>query len=138
MHFYTVPDGRDCREKGQALRKEDERERGEAVSSWWLVAGPAPSPAARCHLSQVSRKDHYGSVILVDSLGRTDLPLYISEVRGYECGRVGSKLAHLSAKAATHVSDEKLHADRATHPSIVVVARRGPGKRGRKRARWSS
>ena len=39
MHFYTVPDGRDCREKGQALRKEDERERGEAVSSWWLVAG---------------------------------------------------------------------------------------------------
>ena len=69
-------------------------------------------------------KDHYGSVILVDSLGRTDLPLYISEVRGYECGRVGSKLAHLSAKAATHVSDDNLHADRATHPSIVVVARR--------------
>ena len=30
--------GRDCRAKGQALRKEDERERGEAVSSWWLVA----------------------------------------------------------------------------------------------------
>ena len=51
-------------------------------------------------------KDHYGSVILVDSLGRTDLPLYISEVRGYECGRVGSKLAHLSAKSATHVSSE--------------------------------
>jgi len=39
LHFYSVPDGRDCREKGQALRKEDERERGEAVSSWWLVAG---------------------------------------------------------------------------------------------------
>ena len=51
-------------------------------------------------------KNHYGSVILVDSLGRTDLPLYISEVRGYECGRVGSKLAHLSAKAATQVSEE--------------------------------
>ena len=71
-----------------------------------------------CYFGQ----DHYGSVILVDSLGRTDLPLYISEVRGYECGRVGSKLAHLSAKAATHVSDEKLHADRATHPGIIVDA----------------
>ena len=51
-------------------------------------------------------KDHYGSVILVDSLGRTDLPLYVSEVRVYECGRVGSQLAHLSAKSATHVSSE--------------------------------
>ena len=56
----------------------------------------------------------------MDSLGRTDLPLYISEVRGYECGRVGSELAHLSAQAVTHVSDEKIHADRATHPGIIV------------------
>ena len=36
--FYSVPDGRNCRENSQALRQKDERERGEAVSSWWLVA----------------------------------------------------------------------------------------------------
>ena len=37
MHFYIVPDGQDCREKGQALRKEDERERDEAVSRWYCI-----------------------------------------------------------------------------------------------------
>ena len=69
-------------------------------------------------------KDHYGSVILVDSLGGTDLPLYNSEVRGYWCGRVGSKQAHFSAKTITHVPAEKIHADRATHPGIIVDANR--------------
>ena len=88
------------------------------------VDGPAPRPAARCHLSQVSRTDHDGSVIVVDSVDRTDLPLCISEVRDYECGRFGSKLAHISGQTDTHLSQEKLHADRATHTSIVVVDRR--------------
>ena len=36
-------------------------------------------------------KDHYGSVILVDSLGQTDFSLYVSEARRYEGGRVGKK-----------------------------------------------
>ena len=36
-------------------------------------------------------KDHYGSVILVNSLVQTDLSLYVSEARRYEGGRVGKK-----------------------------------------------
>ena len=57
-------------------------------------------------------------------MARTDLPMYVAEARGYECGRFGSKLANPTAKSVTHVSAEDLHAARATHPGILVVARR--------------
>ena len=96
MHFYIVPDGRVCREKGQALRKEDERVRGEAVSSWWLVAGPAPSPAARCHLSQV--------ICCRD--------LWLSRKRSlwlrHPCGLVGSDLLGLLAMIASDLILDEL------------------------------
>ena len=35
MHFYTVPDGRDCREKGQALRRTKESEVKQLVAGGW-------------------------------------------------------------------------------------------------------
>ena len=108
----------------QKQHHHQQKQRQKPKRSVMNVDGPAPRPAARCHLSQVSRTDHDGSVIVVDSVDRTDLPLCISEVRDYECGRFGSKLAHISGQTDTHLSQEKLHADRATHTSIVVVDRR--------------